>query len=196
MAQENPFATPEAHAVARPEGTWAAGWFAVGPTKVLVLTTVTLGFYAIYWFERQYRMQKRFYGEDTWPLARGVFSVFYAIDLFRRVRALSSEQIWSADAMGWLYLGCAIVARVVDRLTMDAEAGLANGLATLTSMALLGGMGFVLSQVQGHINAELDRVAPRREKNERFTVVNWLLIAAGSALIALGLAGSFFGMEG
>src|SRR5688572_7686067 len=52
--------------------------FAVGTTKLWVMILASLGWYAIYWFERQYRFQKRANDEDTMPLGRAIFSIFCA----------------------------------------------------------------------------------------------------------------------
>ncbi len=60
------------------------GWFRpVGLSKFLVLTTVTIGTYSLYWFWRSWRRYWVTEGADIRPFWRTFFSVFWIVSLFQ-----------------------------------------------------------------------------------------------------------------
>src|SRR5688572_10526200 len=81
----DPFAPPTASL--EPETSVQQPWFAVGTSKLVLMVVLSFGLYSIHWFERHYRFQKRLHDQDTWPLARGFFSIFFVSDLAGRVRS-------------------------------------------------------------------------------------------------------------
>lgn len=57
-------------------------FYVVSIKKFTILFMATFGFYSIYWFYRNWKMSKAKYRDDIWPVARGIFSIFFVHSLF------------------------------------------------------------------------------------------------------------------
>jgi hypothetical protein len=194
--EQNPYAAPSLDVDARAEQAKSSGtmqWFAVGTRKLWVMSLLTFGIYPIYWFERQYRMQKRARWESTWPLARAIFAVFFAHELFRRVESAAARveihPSWSSGVLGTIFVVSAVVSRILDKVTDKLVTGTVGSVLTALSIVLVLGLAYPIVQVQGTVNRLLSRERPDYDKNERFTVWNWLAIGAGSLILALAVYG-------
>jgi len=66
-------------------------FFAVGTTKLFVMTFVTFGLYEIYWFYRHWSLVKGRDRSDIWPVPRSIFAVFFVYALFARMRSDGTE---------------------------------------------------------------------------------------------------------
>jgi uncharacterized CHY-type Zn-finger protein len=66
-------------------------YFPVSATKFMVLSLCTLGIYQLFWFYRNWKLEKARTGEDMWPFWRAVFSPLFANSLFVRIRDRASE---------------------------------------------------------------------------------------------------------
>ncbi|MFO0722789.1 MAG: hypothetical protein U1E65_03320 [Myxococcota bacterium] len=185
MSAENPFETPQA-APLPPTAATALPWFAVGKNKLLIMTITTFGLYTIHWFERHYRRQKLLRNESTMPLARGIFSIFFANELFTRVHFdVETSGImcgWKAKDLATIFIASAVVGRLIDR-TVGNFGGVGGYVGALIGLGLLGGLAFPIVKVQESVNALLAQRYPGFDPNDRFTVWNWLLIVIGSLLI-------------
>jgi hypothetical protein len=194
---QNPFAAPTTDLDVRPAGATLGqqAWFAVGTRKLLVMSVLTFGLYTIHWFERQYRFQKGVRGEATMPLARGIFSIFFANELFRRVESAAHgagvERSWTGSGMGGLFIVSAVAGRILDRISGKLTTGTVSSVLAVVSTLLLFGLAYPLVQVQGTVNEVLDRTNASRERNETFTGWNWLLMILGGGLLVMGVIGSF-----
>lgn len=190
---ENPYAAPglEASLPAREAHvhTGSMPWFAVGTRKLFVMTLLTFGLYLIHWFERQYRFQKRTWGDASWPLARGIFSVLFANELFRRVeraaKAIGIQPSWRARTMATLFVVSAILGRVFDQISATSTG---IGIAIVNLLTLFG-LAYPLYRVQATVNALLEREFGNFERNERFTVWNWIMMACGAVAFVFLVAG-------
>jgi MFS family permease len=193
--ERNPYAAPTAD-VGVPTATISQpAWFAVGTRKLFVMSVLTFGLYTIHWFERQYRFQKSARGESLMPLARGIFSIFYAKDLFQRVEGAAARanigQDWTASGMAGLFIVSAVLGRIMDRVSGKLTTGALSAVLALGSSVLLLGLAYPLVRVQGTVNQVLDKANPNGERNESFTLWNWLLMLVGGGLLVLGVIGSF-----
>lgn len=201
--EQNPYAAPKADLDVRSARATALeeqAWFAVGTRKLLVMSVLTLGLYTIVWFERQYRFQKRVHRESTMPLARGLFSIFFAGDLFRRIeraaRGVGVARGWRAGDMSALFIVSVLMNRILDRVSSKVTIGPASAVLSLVDTALLVVVAYPLVRAQGTLNEVLARTHPGGERNETFTVWNWLVMFIGGALLVMGLIGSlFFGQQ-
>ena len=191
--ERNPYAAPTTDD-AQTAALEGQPWFAVGGRKLLVMSFFTFGLYMVHWFERQYHFQKKVRKERTIPLARGIFSVFFANDLFRRVEVAANqvdvEHGWNASAMTSVFIVSAVLNRILDRASAKLTGPTSNVLA-MTSLLFIAGFVYPLFRVQGTVNEVLARTNPGFERNESFTVWNWILIGLGGlflVLVAIGLA--------
>lgn len=194
---DNPFASPQADDLGPPSPTDQVEfpWFLVGTNKLMLMTVLTFGLYSIHWFERQYRFQKRALDESTWPLARGLFSIFFAHELFRRIDAAAEDyevaKAWTVSKIGGVYVGALVLNRVVDRVTRDVMEPVALSLIAVGGLALVGVAAWSLSQAQATLNQMAERARTTMDRNEGLTIWNWLIVAFFGALILLGAFGNF-----
>jgi len=194
--EQNPYAAPSSHAdsPAMEESHGPLPWFAVGQNKLMVMALCTGGLYVVYWFERQFRFQKQALGERSWPLARGLFSIFFAHDLFRRIqiaaRYLEIRASWSAKSQATTFVVCAILARIADRASAKLTSGTTSLVLSLLGILFVALFTLPLVKVQGTVNEILERTQPNFVRNERFSVWNWLVIALGVTVLALAALGS------
>lgn len=192
---ENPFAPPEAAVVRTAPPVRELPWFPAGTNKVMVMTIATLGLYAVYWFERQYRFHNRKRQEKLSPLLRGLFSIFFAKDLFDRVSRhalIASVRVsWDPGSLAAVFIAFVIVDRIVGKMIdkVDSE-GLGVALFFL-SFGLTAGVAWPLTKVQGTINELLEKEAADFDRNETLTLANWVAIGAGALFVVMVIAGSF-----
>lgn len=66
-------------------------YFAISPTRLVILFILTLGFHTIYWFYRNWEALRKMGGQKVIPLIRGFLSWFYAFRLFKEI-SISSER--------------------------------------------------------------------------------------------------------
>jgi hypothetical protein len=62
-------------------------FFAVSPTKLIVMSIFTFGLYELYWFYRNWKFLKEKKGLNISPLARTLFLIIFCYDLFNRIRS-------------------------------------------------------------------------------------------------------------
>jgi hypothetical protein len=153
---------------ARP-GTIGPSWFAVGPTKLVVMSVVTLGFYQIYWFYQQWR-RVRDAGDDVWPLPRSLFGVIFGYSLFERV--VQSARALAAPAASASGLAVAYIF-----LCLSSQLPLPYGLLALLSA-------LPLAAVQRVANAVAERDFPDADPNRRLTAANWAGVGVAGAFLA------------
>jgi len=193
MESQNPFEAPKVDPDIPSLPASQQPWFAVGTKKLVVMTIVTIGVYTIYWFERNYRFQKRALGENTWPLARGLFSVFFAHTLFRRIAAAAFDRdirfTWTASSMGSLYVLVAIMSQSLSRITDGMELGPAAGLFALAEIVAICALAVPLVQVQATVNKIQEQTQARFDRNDHYTGWNWLAIILGGGILVLFLFG-------
>ena len=191
MVEHNPFASPSVTEGPPLLFSTHPPWFSVGRRKLGIMCSLSLGLYAIWWFERQFRFQKRAYYLDTWPVLRALFSIFFAYPLFRAVSlAAEAEKVrfsWSASTMAGLYFVLVLSDRIVDR--MSTVGAISEFSSVALGVGLIIGIAYLLTRVQETINAILTNSHPEEAKNDNFSRWNVALIVAGGLVYVLGLLG-------
>lgn len=172
----NPFAAPGVDGVSAADGGTYPAWFGASVRRVVVMTMLSYGLYAVYWFERQYRYRQRITREDLWPLARGVFLVIFAADLFERIAVAASSRGkpvgWSATTLAALVFVPVVATYLVSWAELSAVATVALG---YVRVALLAGALAVASRTVGELLVDdPDRAAGR------FSIVEVLLVFFGA----------------
>lgn len=79
--------TPEAGTVTDMDP--AAGdsaYFSVSSTKLKWLYLATFGLYGIYWFYKNWKLQQPYIERKIMPVMRGIFSIFFAHALTKRIK--------------------------------------------------------------------------------------------------------------
>jgi len=104
-------------------------FFVLAPSKLVIMLISTMGIYSIYWFYENWMRQKIKNEEDTWPLVRALFAIFFVHQLFRRIdsslaKIRSSEEDqafdWSPMSTATQYVALAILSSVINRLSFQA----------------------------------------------------------------------------
>jgi hypothetical protein len=170
-------------------------FYVVSPTKFLILMIVTVGIYAVYWFYKNWQNYKIKTSQSMWPIARGIFSIFFAHSLFKEVdKTLMTNNIvhnWKPGFLATLYVIFELVSNISDRLSMN---GVGLPLTDFLFFPCLAIITYALYQAQLSINkACLD---PQGMSNSRFTAPNYFWIVFGVGLWLLIIIGSFGNLIG
>ncbi len=143
-------------------------FFAVSIPKLIVMSVCTFGIYEIYWFYEHWDEVKNQTRENLWPFWRAFFSPLFCYSLFTRIKETSSaEGVRSRyppglDAFIWIAL-------------------VATGYYEFLIIPFLTFLPLV--HVQRQVNELHRKVAPRADKNARFSGLNIAAIAVGGGLI-------------
>jgi hypothetical protein len=166
---------------AEPSPARSRQFFDVSVLKLVVMSTVTLTFYQIYWFYRNWRLAKE-RGEDVWPLPRAIFAVLFAYSLFKDVRhtgrSVSLTAAANASGLAWLYFFFQLTWRLPDPAWLI-------GLASVLPLAL----------VQRDIARVHRALGFDPGVNDRFSWKNIVGIVVGSLFILLVIVGMFLPEE-
>ncbi len=150
-------------------------WFAVSPFKLVVMCTVTMQFYTVYWFYKQWSMVKSREKSSIFPVMRGIFAIFFVFQLFNRVR----------DSAGPFGVG---LNATVLACAWAATSLLWKGPGWLWWLSL--GAPLFLMPVQSTMNTVNETMAADTPRNDRFSVLNWLAIVLGGGLLVLAFIGT------
>lgn len=163
-------------------------FYIVGLFKLAILFSCTLGLYMVYWFYRNWKLQKDTTDEDCWPIMRGVFFIFFTHELFARIdkklRITERKYDWSSNYTATLFIGLVLISRISDKLALK---GIGLPYTDLAGLILLPIIGILLIYVQRIINFTCNDVDG--ESNNKFTSLNFLWIALGAICIALYIIG-------
>ena len=165
-------------------------FYVVSNTKFIVLFVATLGLYSFYWFFmnwKQYRFANR---EPMWPIARAIFSIFFAHKLFDQVAAKVRERhdnLFSDHAsLATTYVAINVVSYIANRLSSRA---IGDPYTSLLPLSMLPIEGWVLYRAQVAINLACDD--PYGLSNSRITIANIFWILLGAVLWLLNLFGLY-----
>jgi hypothetical protein len=176
--EENVYAPPRALVadVGPLDSNSGVFFFAVSPTKLVVMSACTLGLYQVYWFYKQWVLIKQRSEPLIIPWARALFGAFWCYSCFEFIRNeertlyIEPSLLAGPLAIGW------IAATLAWRFPQPYF--LIGFLAPL-----------LLVPVQRHINHINATVAPNHDENSRFSGWNGLAIAAGGIFLALMILG-------
>jgi hypothetical protein len=124
-----------------------------------------------------------------WPIARAIFSIFFAHSLFSEIseelRLKKIEYKWMAMLWATVYVLFTIVSNIFDRF-VDQEAEL----AAIDFVAFVFWPVIMLSLARAQVAINISQDDPKGARNSQFTVYNFLWIALG-AFVLLALAVGF-----
>ena len=164
---DSPVSPPPAMAIPQ---TSAPLYFSVSTTKFIVMSLLTAGLYEIYWFYKNWKYIKIRTRAKIRPFWRTVFSIFYCYPLFKHIQESGNSHGSRSDIN---------------------PGGLAAGYIVLTMLHrlpdpfwLVSLLAFVpLIPVQGAINSINATVAPKADRNGKFSVANIVAMLLGSLLL-------------
>jgi hypothetical protein len=183
-AEIEPVIAPSDYAVAQPP------FYVVSARKFLLLTLGTVGFYKVYWFYKNWQLQKRATGDSIWPAARAVFSIFFVHGLFKRVDkkldAVAREYRWAPDSVALGYVIFAIAANVLDRLAGENIFSPYSDVAGTVTLFIYSALLYQAQLAINHASGDASG-----STNDRLTAANYAWLVAGAALWLLLLIGLY-----
>lgn len=156
-----------------------ATFYVVGRMKFIVLFLATCGFYSAYWFYRQWKCVKKATAGNEWPIARGLFFIFFVHSLFEFVntkgKKLDDDFNWDHKSTATLIVGSVLIARIFDRLS---RASVDIDIYTWLAIVMLIPELLCLLNAQAKFN--LVSGDPSGSQNNRFGGWNifWIMIGA------------------
>lgn len=157
-------------------------FFAVSPTKFLVMCVCTFGIYEYYWFYKNWALIQERERSNIMPFGRATFAYFFCYSLFRKIRNTAKDHGLKKSlpagllAAGWMM--AIMLCKLPDPYWL------------VSYVSLL----FFLP-VQGQINEINAKLTPGHEQNRHLTTLNTVTVIIGGILFAAVVAGSFMPAE-
>lgn len=157
-------------------------FFYVSVKKLAIMSAVTFGLYALFWFYKNWSYVNDHGNRKIMPLVRSIFSPITFYDLIKEIcKAGAAQGIPCKLSAVWLSIA------YLSLVLMDRGAG-AGRKDDLFFIGLIGFFSFVpLLSVQRYINT-LNTESPT-PINEKFTVANWIFIVIGGFFLIASLLG-------
>ncbi|MGZ0782342.1 DUF4234 domain-containing protein [Pseudomonas saponiphila] len=185
---DNLYAPPQADLVAPSAHTAPQPFYVVSKAKFLTLYILTFGIYQLYWAYKNWHQFRHASGQELWPVARALFSIFFIHALYREADAIlkrdGHSQDWRHDELATLFVGGVILNAVLDGL---ARQHMGYPFVDIASLALLPVLAWVTWLGQRGLNAAAGD--PEGRSNARFTPLNFVLCALGAVVLVLACIG-------
>lgn len=151
-------------------------FFAPPPIKLMVMSSVTLGFYQVYWFYRNWKSLRYRDGDNMMPFWRAFFASIWAYSCFRRMKeATESRRNIAAVSAG---------AIAITYFLLNLSARLPGNWWVLTFFSFVPLLPFnSLARNYNQLNGQ------RSSDCDSFGALNWLGIVIGGVLLLLIVVG-------
>ena len=160
-------------------------FYIVSPSKFLILQISTLGIYSIYWFYKHWQQYKTKHQEEIWPIARGIFQIFFVHALFAsfylRAKEKDASLNWSAEDKATIFVLVSIAGVILSFFETK--------ITTILGMLPFPIVTWILYQSQFVANQACDD--PKGEKNAQITGLNVLWIILGGVWWLFTLLGLY-----
>lgn len=195
---DNPYAAPNTDLnINTGNATHTANFYVVSHKKFVVLMTVTLGLYSIYWFWKHWHTWKNTADPNLstdvniWPIPRAIFNIFFIHSLFKKfhqkAELKAGKGLPDINNAATVYVAAAILSNVSSRLLSDLPIFL-DFLSVIIFLVL-----FYWSLWQGQQQANIACGDEQGSGNAAFTGVNYVFIVLGVIIWLLMLIGLFVG---
>jgi hypothetical protein len=175
---ENIYTAPKSNLEIEPEDNLNALFYIVSPKKFLILFIGTFGIYSVYWYYKNWSNYRSSTGESLWPIARGVFSIFFVHSLLSHVddKIQKNENLfkWNHNSLATIIVVLMLVRSVLDRLSQH-EIGHPH--LTIITTLLLFPIALFQLQAQQAINTACND--SNGSSNHKFTVANYVWLFLG-----------------
>jgi len=170
-------------------GGTATAHYVVSVSKLVMLFLATFGIYGVYWFYKHWDRQRQAYGLSIWPIARGIFAIFFTHSLFKAIdvsaRQNNVSPSWDAGTQATIYVVLVVVSRVLERA--ESLPGGTGMTLSLVSMGLALSSDLPLCSAQQVANAASGD--PEARSNSKLGGLNIVFMLLGLALWALIIVG-------
>lgn len=164
-------------------------YYVVAPFKFVLLSMLTLTLYFVYWFYRNWRQINADDNDDLWPVARGIFYIFFTHSLFTDVqeslKTQEREFRWQPGLLAALFIIVTIAGNVFDRIVPYEDFPVLSGFMPMIATVITT---LLLLPAQKAINFASDDVGGK--SNSRLTMANWGWMILGGLVWLLVLLGT------
>lgn len=167
----------------------AAPFYVVSLQKLVLLQVLTFGFYGIVWFYWHFRRLKAFYRDDSWPVMRAIFAVFFTHVLFKDIAhkdlKTGAPLVWNSGALATILVLTQIGMSLANRLEARAIINLPYfSLAPFLYLLITSYCFTVAQKAANHAVGD-----PTGESNNKLNWVNYLFLVPGAIFMLLYLLG-------
>ncbi len=176
-------------------------YFPVSEGKLITLYIISFGLYGVYWFYMNWKLQQAKMDKKIFPLMRAIFSIFFTHSLFKRIdrsaEHLEKKHKFNANLMATLFVAAVVIGNLLDRVSVNTGIleTLSDNTVIIGSLVIFLLSTYPLTAVQATVNRINNDILGYL--NHKYSVWNYLLIAAGSILwlmVLLGLLADSMGL--
>ncbi|MSU74605.1 zinc ribbon domain-containing protein [Candidatus Kaiserbacteria bacterium] len=162
-------------------------YFSISIGRLMLFSVLTWGLYEIYWFYRNWAAVKKTELPNIWPVARGIFAIFFCHDLFKRVlQTAKSNGYAETYSAQWLATGY-VVMLIVGNVWGRTES--LGSLDLLIMVFMLGVTPLFLLPVQRAINFNNKKLGLAPAEATKFSGGEVVLIVLGCLFMTLSVWG-------
>lgn len=180
---------PPAAEVSAPAGN-GPRYYVVSLTKFMVLAILTSGLYFVYWMYKNWQLIKQQENNNSWPIARAIFMIFWLHSLLNDVDAQLRRKdkpfSWRPKVVATTFVVMALAAIISGQIVQFVTGALLPPLglqAALTLMPIV--YALILRPAQHAINTASDD--EDGDSNAKFSAANWLWVFFGVVIWGMGL---------
>jgi len=173
-------------------------FFPVSEGKLTTLYILSLGFYGVYWFYKNWELQQPLMDKKIYPFWRAIFSIFFTHSLFRRINeqanVIEKKHRFNANNLATFFVATILVSHLLDRMSSHSASPtmMPNSTVIITSLILLCLSVYPMIKVQATVNRINGDMLGYL--NHKYSLWNMILIVVGAMMwlmIGIGLlAGS------
>ena len=176
-------------------------FFPVSEGKLITLYILSFGFYGIYWFYKNWKLQESEMDKKIYPVWRGIFSIFFTHSLFKRIDQqamnLEKKHQFNANWLATLFVIALVVSNVIDSLSTSTALfdNISHSTVIISSLVIFLLSTYPLARVQATVNRINDDMLGYL--NNEYSLWNYILIVAGVCfwiLAALGILADSMGI--
>ena len=169
-------------------------FFPVSEGKLITLYILSFGFYGIYWFYKNWKLQESEMDKKIYPVWRGIFSIFFTHSLFKRIDQqamnLEKKHQFNANWLATLFVIALVVSNIIDSLSTSTALfdNISNSTVIISSLVIFLLSTYPLARVQATVNRINNDMLGYL--NNEYSLWNYILIVAGVCfwiLAALGI---------
>jgi hypothetical protein len=176
-------------------------YFPVSEGKLMTLYILSFGFYGVYWFYKNWKLQQPKMDKKIFPLMRAIFSIFFTHSLFNRINRsadnLEKKHKFNANLLATFFVVAVIVGNLLDRIAYNTGMLeiLSSNTVIIISLIIFMFSVYPLAAVQSTVNRINNDMLGYL--NHRYSLWNYLLIALGVTfwvMLALGMLADSLGL--
>lgn len=190
--QEDIYAAPKSLLIHEDVEDRSKHFYVVSKKKFFLLFILTLGFYKIYWFYKNWKLFSLKNDPKIMPVARTFFMIFHVHSLFRMIgnrlllKKVPNYASLSLESHGTLVVLLIVVDHMIDKAVFK---GYGYPYLDVVSLMMLPIVALAFFKAQAAINIACDD--PDGVSNDVLTGANYAWIAVGVVLWLLVMAGIF-----